>query len=393
MRKNRETRKSTTKPDEGAAGVFGARRVSVEPLSFDFSLAEFDLNVLPVDAKMLKGNAAMMRSTLQEHLREMFGRVPGELRITHHEDHISVMWFPETSQDMDLVMDLVIGRIRRQAFGEAETILRTILSRYPDDRRVLFNLGIMLCERGRLQEARKVLKRLTRAAPDFANGWNALGVALSRQGKPKDASSAFRKSLSLDSENGYTLRNLGSLMCRKDPQGALPYLERAAKLLPSDQSAQYMYGKCLKDIGSLADADRVLKKANALNEYSEIADLCREARLEIRRRNLKTAVPRGLRTDVVVFCLAALETFKEVGLEKTQAVVFEIASLGSSGLNIKDRTSRFRLLSLPGEFSALQLVVYMYAGLKKVAPRTDAGIDFSKEYAFARAIFRGKKRK
>jgi tetratricopeptide (TPR) repeat protein len=365
----------------------------VDPLSFDFRLAEFDLSLLPVDAEMLKSNEALMRSTLEEHLREVFERLPGELGITHHENHISVTWLPETPQAMDSAMDLVIGLIRRQAFGQAETILRTLLSRYPEDRRVLFNLGIMLCERGRLREAREVLKRLTRAAPDFANGWNALGVALSREGKRKDASSAFRKSLGLDPENGHTLRNLGALIGRNDPQEALPYLKRAAKLLPSDQSAQYMYGKCLMEIGRPADADPVLKKAVALNEHSEIADLCREARMKIARGNLKAEVPRGLRIDVVVFCLAALETFKAVGRERTQAVAFEIASLGSSGLNIKDRTSRFRLLSLPGEFSALQLIAYLYVGLKKVAPRTDAGIDFSKEYAFALTVLRGKKGK
>jgi len=367
--------------------------MSVDPLSFDFRLAEFDLGLLPADPEMLNANEAMMRSTLQGHLREVFERLPGEWRITPHENHISVMWLPETSRDMDSLMDLVIGLIQRRAFGQAEAILKTLFSRYPDDRRVLFNLGIMLCEKGRLQEAREVLKRLTRTAPDFADGWNALGVALSREGKRKDASSAFQKSLSLDPENGHILRNLGALMGRKDPQEALRYLKRAAKLLPSDQSAQYTYGKCLMDIGSLADAEPVLKKAMALNEYSEIADLCREARIKIARRNLKATVPRGLRTEVVVFCLAALETFKEVGRERTQTIAFEIASLGSSGLNIKDRTSRFRLLSLPGEFSALQLVVYMVVGLKRVAPRTDAGIDFSKEYAFALAMLPGKKGK
>ena len=137
----------------------------------------------------------------------------------------------------------------------------------------------------------------------------------------------------------------------------------------------------------------VLKKAIALNEHSAIADLCREARIEIVRRNLKAAVPRGLRTEVVVFCLAALETFKEVGRERTETVTFEIASLGSGGLNIKDHSSRFRLMSLAGKFSALQLVVYMWVGLKRVDPKTDPGIDFSKEYAFALSMLRGKKKR
>jgi len=365
----------------------------VDPLSFDFKLDEFDLTLLPVDAEFLKGNEVMLRSTLERYVREVFDRLPGERRITHHEDRISVTWLAETSQDVDPLMELVIGLMRQRAFGTAETILRTLLSRNPDDRRILFNLGILLCEQGRLQEARAVLRGLTRTVPDFADGWNALGVALSREGKRKEASSAFRKSLSLAPNNGHTLRNLGALMARKDPQEALSCLKRAAKLLPSDQAAQYTYAKTLMDTGRPADADPVLKKAIALNERSEIADLCREARIKIARRNLKAAVPPGLRTDVVVFCLAALETVKEVGRERTQAIAFEIASLGSSGLNIKDRTSRFRLQSLPGEFSSLQLVVTMYVGLKKVAPRTDAGIDFSKEYAFALAMLPGKKGK
>ncbi len=172
-------------------------------------------------------------------------------------------------------------------------------------------------------------------------------------------------------------------MAGKTPQEALLYLKQAAKRLPSDQSAQYLYGKCLMDIGNLTDAEALLKKAVLLNEYSEIADLCREARIKIGRIRLKGAVPRGLRRDVIVFCLLALEKFKEIGRERTQTVVFEIASVGSSGLNIQDRTSRCRLLSLPGNFSPLQLVVYMYVGLKKLTPQDDAGIDFSKEYAVA----------
>ncbi len=363
----------------------------MEPLSFDFRLAEFDLSLLPVDAEMLRGNEAMLRSVLQKHLREVFDRLPGKCRITHHVDHMSVMWHPEASQDMVPVMDLVIGLVHQQAFSEAETILRTLLKRYPDDRRVLLTLGSMVCEQGRLREAREVLKRLTRSAPDFADGWNALGVALSREGKRKDAARAFQKSVSLNPVNGCALRNLGALMGRQDPQEALKYLKRAAKLLPSDQTAQYTYGRCLMDTGRVGEADTVLKKAIALNEHSEIGNLCRETRIKIARRNLKGSIPRGLRTDAVVFCLAALETFKEVGRERTRAVVFEISSLGSSGLNIEDRISRFRLLSLPGEFSALQLVVYLYVGLKKVVPRTDAGIDFSKEYAVALAALLGNK--
>ncbi|MCU0595214.1 MAG: tetratricopeptide repeat protein [Desulfobacterota bacterium] len=365
----------------------------MDPLSFDFRLDEFDLSVLPMDRERLKADEAMMRSTLEKHLHEVFEGLPGECRIAHHEKHLSVLWIPESSKGMDSLMNLVMGLVRQRAFGHAETILRTLFSRYPDDRRVLFNLGIILCEQGRLPESTEMLRRLTRAAPDFGEAWNVLGVALSREGKRKAALRAFRKSLDLDPKNGTALRNLGALMARKDPKEALYYLKQAAKRLPSDQSAQHVYAEALRNTGSLTDADLVLKKAIALNEHSEIADVCREARMEIARESLKGMVPRGLRTDIVVFCLTALESFQKVGREGTKAVVYELSSIANCGLNLKDRISRFRLLSLPGEFSALQLVVSMYVGLKKTAPRTDPGIDFSKEYAFALALLAGKKKK
>ena len=288
--------------------------------------------------------------------------------------------------------DQVTGLLNQGAFSQVEPILRTLFFRYPNDHRVLFNLGMMLSDQGRLKEAIEMLSRLTRMAPDFADAWNALGVALSRQGNHEDALAALEKSLKLDPENGYTLRNLGALIAKTDPGKAVPYLKQAAELLPSDQAAQYGYGQCLIESEDLADADRVLKKAIAINEYSQIAELCRESRTKIAHHNMRLATPGGLRMDVVMYCLAALERFKKLGRDRTQAIAFEIAMLGRSGLDINDPSSRYHLQSLQGEFTGLQLVAYMYVGLKEVAPQMDAGIDFSKEHEIALQMFHGEMR-
>jgi len=364
----------------------------MDPLLSDFRLDEFDLSLLDVETHLLQEDVQKLRSAIQKYLGKMLQDLPGEWHMTPHEEHVSVMWSPKSSQDMDAMMDLVAGMIRQRAFAVAEPLLRTLLRIHPNEPRLLFNMGILLSEKGSLNEARELLKKLTRAAPDVADGWNALGVVLSKSGRRKEAAGAFQKSLNLDPDNGQTLRNLGALRAIQSPPAALPPLKRAATALPSDQSAQYLYGDCLANTGDLLAADRVLKKAIALNTQSEVADLCREARLNIKRSQLKPAVPRGLRKSVVAFCLEALETFEEIGLEGTKGVVFDIASVASSGLDINDRTSRYRILSLPGQFSALQLVVYLYVGMKKTAPRTDAGINFSREYEFALAYLQEKKR-
>lgn len=293
--------------------------------------------------------------------------------------------------DIEPMMALVIDLLNQQAYAQAEPILRTLFFRYPDDPRVLFNLGMMLSDQGKLKEACEMLSRLTRKAPDFASGWNALGVALSRMGKQEEAEKALKKSLALDPENGYTLKNLGALIARTDPKRALPHLKRAAELLPSDQASQYGYANALMASGSLADANPVLNRAIALNEHSEIAELCREASTRIAHLKMRAGDAGSLRMDVVMYCLAALEKFKELGHDKTQAIAFEIAMLGRSGLNINDPNARYQLQSLPGEFSGLQLVAYMYVGFKAVAPQMDAGIDFSREYEVALQMFQGEK--
>jgi len=55
-------------------------------------------------------------------------------------------------------------------------------------------------------------------------------------------------------------------------------------------------------------------------------------------------------------------------------------------LDINDPACRYRLRSLPGDFSGLQLAAYMFVGLRQIAPQTDPGIDFAKEYRMAAAM-------
>lgn len=94
--------------------------------------------------------------------------------------------------------------------------------------------------------------------------------------------------------------------------------------------------------------------------------------------------------DVVMYCLSAMRKFDEAGQAKTQTITTEIALLGRNGLNINDPAQQYQLRSLPGNFSGLQLVAYMYVGTKRLWPNRDAGIDFSVEYTAAVAMHKKK---
>jgi hypothetical protein len=61
----------------------------------------------------------------------------------------------------------------------------------------------------------------------------------------------------------------------------------------------------------------------------------------------------------------------------------EIALKGQEGLDIHAADKKYTLGTLPGEFSGMQLVAMMYAGVQQMQPGADAGIDLHAEYAAA----------
>jgi tetratricopeptide (TPR) repeat protein len=197
---------------------------------------------------------------------------------------------------------------------------------------------------------------------------------------------ALRRSLELDPDDGYGHRNLGSLIARKSPKDALPHLRRAAELLPDDQASAYGYGLALLESGDAGAADPILQKAIDLSPLSPIAEHARSARTRLAHANMRKATGGAPRLDAVMYCLSAMKLFAQ-SPEKRQAVTFEVAMLGRGGLDINDSARKYTLKSLPGNFSGLQLVSYMYVGIKQLAPTQDPGIDLSSEYSQAKQLF------
>ena len=72
----------------------------------------------------------------------------------------------------------------------------------------------------------------------------------------------------------------------------------------------------------------------------------------IAQQSLRSAVDGGLRLDAVIFCLDALQKFRDLGDARTRSIVYEIFMLGRSGLDINDPSKTYPLSSLPGTFSA-----------------------------------------
>jgi len=90
-----------------------------------------------------------------------------------------------------------------------------------------------------------------------------------------------------------------------------------------------------------------------------------------------------LRPDAFSYCLGALQRFEGMPKSEVQRITFEIAMLGSRGLQVNDPAEQYQLNSIPGKFSGLHLLCIEYVGFKIIDPSVDLGFDLSAEYAAA----------
>jgi tetratricopeptide (TPR) repeat protein len=360
--------------------------MSPEPFSFKHALADFDLAKLPVDAGLLRAEPAMLAASVQAYYEELLRKLGGTAAVAISQGVVSVIWYPTSGDAVEMASEHAFKLLRRGDYSAAEPLLRMLLGRNPDDSEILYNLGMMLSDQGKLEEAIGMLEKLIEIEPRNSNGWTALGVAYTRSRDYDRSEKALRQALEIDPENAYALRNLGTLQQQATPELALAGLQKAAHLMPNDQRAQYAYAQCLIDLGQEDEADPILERIIAMDRLSEIAEMARSARRQMAHETMRENVGGGLRMDAVLYCLDGIKKFREMGDAKTKTLVYEIAVLGRSGLDINDPAKKYTLKSMPGNFSGLYLVSLMYTGFRMIDPALDTGIDLSKEFAEAERL-------
>lgn len=178
-------------------------------------------------------------------------------------------------------------------------------------------------------------------------------------------------------QKGYLLK-LG-----KDLPRAERCFRQAVAALPIDQLGWLGLGQALEGQERLDDADQAYRRALELNPHSELAESVKQGRSRIAQHNLRKAAVGGLLMDAVMYCAGALEKIASMSDQEVKQIALEIATAGMSGINPNDAGKRYRLKSLDGEFSGLQLLSWMYVTWKRFRPDADIGFDLSKEYAAA----------
>ena len=285
---------------------------------------------------------------------------------------------------MKTMIKQVINLLNSKKFNEAKDILENMDRSEPGNPEILYNLGMCYSELGDFNASIKTLEQSVKYNPGSANILSALSFSYIKVGRLNEAEQSLLRALELDPNNLYAINNLGGLYGKMEKYDlAIKTLEHGEKLFPDDPRIIYGLGISHQKLGNLTNADayfRKLVKRDISDEYTELA---KAGLREIAEEEFKR---RGLRPDAVMYCLSALQRFSKMSNAEIKKISFEIALKGRSGFDTNDPSPKYQLISLPGNFSGLNLVCYMYVGFKIIAPGQDVGFDLSKEYEAAKNI-------
>jgi predicted Zn-dependent protease len=285
--------------------------------------------------------------------------------------------------------DEAIRCLKAGKLGEGKEILEKLVVDEPRNSTLLYNLGVCYSDLNDLTAAVRMLRQCLEQEPNRVDAMTALGVAYARSGDYDAAERFVKQAIGHDPENSFALRNFGAIFLQKQEfEKALYYLRRSFEMLPDDYQTVYGLAQACRHLGDMKNADEYLGRLLAMEAPEELKKTARRERSQIAEELFKAG---GFRADAMLYCLSALEFYEGKSFEEIQKTAFEIALLGRSGFDLNNLEKKYSCKAMPGKFSALQMICFMYVGFQKVAPSQDLRFDLDEEYAGALRLFQAKK--
>jgi tetratricopeptide (TPR) repeat protein len=125
------------------------------------------------------------------------------------------------------------------------------------------NLGALHAELGQLQEAEREYDTAIRLSPRFPGAYLNLADLFRQQGREDETERVLRKGIGMAPGNADLQESMGLLLVRlKRLVDALPYLEKAAALVPDAPRYRYVHAVALNSAGQREKALAELKQAH-----------------------------------------------------------------------------------------------------------------------------------
>jgi tetratricopeptide (TPR) repeat protein len=140
-------------------------------------------------------------------------------------------------------------------YADIETLWRTTIDRNPNSFMAHLNLGIVLAQKGSVDDAITQFQKTLEIKPDYAKARNNLGLALLQKGSVNEAITQFRKVIEINPNYAEACFNLGNALIQKGSvDEAIVHYQKALEIKPDYAEAHYNLGNALIQKGSVDEA-------------------------------------------------------------------------------------------------------------------------------------------
>jgi len=170
------------------------------------------------------------------------------------------------SMGLALFLLMVITRLQITHWQNNVTLFENALRMTSDNFLAHNNLGIVLAERGKIEEAIAHYREAIRIKPNYLGAHYNLGVNLVKQGRHEEAMDHYREALRIDPHDAETHNKVGILLAREGKhQEALGHFTEALRFKPDFAAARYNLGLALAEQGEYQKALPHFTEALRLN--------------------------------------------------------------------------------------------------------------------------------
>jgi tetratricopeptide (TPR) repeat protein len=299
---------------------------------------------------------------------------------------MSVSWRPGIDTKKVLVQsrDLLNQGDVKSAASMLWTMLRIETIPKEDFVDGMFLLGSAYSLLDRHDDAVSVLEVTLECDPDHFLAMSSLGYAELVHGNPNLAEEWFRKSIAIEPENNWALKNLGICLANQRRfADAQVELRRCLERTPDDVGVLVSLGQCLHHLGDLRGAEERFERAITLGGPEHLQSIAQDY-LDKYEKDAERSGDDAFNELACEYMVDAIQRLSCMDRELKRAVVVELVLLAAKGMAINDLETKHRLRTLDGEFDGLYLACLFYAAAQEVTPGEDIGIDFSREYQKAK---------
>ncbi len=214
--------------------------------------------------------------------------------------------------------------------NEADLNYQMAAGRDSKDDRIYNNWGIVLRDKGALDQAVTRFQKAIQLNPDNANAYHNLGNVLADLGRLEGAIRCFQKAVQINPSNAVHYKCLGNALREKgELDESLELLQQALDRFPDDPETFYSLGAVLKTKGRLDEAVVCYEKAIRLNPglpqtYYNLGNLFKAKRLfEAAKEQFQKALQLDPRFAEAYNNLGA--TLKETGAINDALVMYRKA--------------------------------------------------------------------